>query len=353
MRALVLLLALLAAAPALARPGELRAFGDWQLGCDLALACRAIGFAADPDALGQVVILDRAAWPDAAPRVTLGLGDGPAPPPGSAVVLEVDGVALATLRMGETLLPLGPFSPSAALAAPDDGMLATLADPRPLLAALVAGRGLVLRGADGRALSAVPLTGGAAALLAMDEAQGRVGTVTALARPGPRPADTVPPAPAPPAAPPARAVPDDAPRSLPPAMRAALARYAEGCDLPAAAALDGAMLHRLAPGLLLVGLPCEGGAYNTPFAFRLWRDGAGDAGPAPIEPPPGDADPEPTNPRWNAATGTLTARPLGRRFGDCGTTGSWAWDGARFRLAEWWSMPVCRGLPSEWWFRLR
>jgi hypothetical protein len=354
MRAL-LLFALLAAAPAAAQPAGLLAFGAWRLGCDPALSCRAIGFANDPDAFGQVVILDRDAGPEAAPRLTLGLGEDP-PPAGTALTLAADDTPLGTPRLGEGLRPLGPPSPIATLAAPDDGALATLADAalhRALLAALPRARTLTLRPADGRLLAAVPLAGAAEALAAMDAAQGRTGTTTALAAPGPRPAATVPPAPTPPARPPARAEPDDAPRRLTPAMRAALAAPAADCFARGADPLADATLHRVAPGLLLVLLPCDGGAYNTPVTPWLWREGAGEAGPAPIETPPGETDTELMNAVWHPADGTLSAAWRGRRFDDCGNAGAWRWDGTRFALLEWRTMPLCRGLPPDWWFALR
>ncbi len=49
------------------------------------------------------------------------------------------------------------------------------------------------------------------------------------------------------------------------------------------------------------------------------------------------------NAKWNPVRDALSSFARGRPLGDCGTTETYLWDGAMFRLSEARAMPVCRG----------
>jgi hypothetical protein len=49
------------------------------------------------------------------------------------------------------------------------------------------------------------------------------------------------------------------------------------------------------------------------------------------------------NARWDSSTQTITSHAKGRGIGDCGSSESWLWDGAAFRLTSATAMSECRG----------
>jgi hypothetical protein len=153
-------------------PPIIRQFQDWLLVCDNVRVCRAQPTSAsgslmvrrDPGAAGRlVVILD---GQDPSPESSV-------PEPGS---VRIDGAPLAgvTWRLNQA-------EESASLEGePALRFVRALADARTL----------AYRG--GSEMLEVPLTGMKAALLAVDEAQGRLETATAFTRPGGRPLSAVP-----------------------------------------------------------------------------------------------------------------------------------------------------------------
>lgn len=90
-------------------------------------------------------------------------------------------------------------------------------------------------------------------------------------------------------------------------------------------------------------LPCTAGAYN--FSYTAWSqsgnyfsqllfaeysDFAGWTGTATL-----------VNPDYNAETGILTAFQKGRGIGDCGSFGRWQWTGYNFRMLEYAYKDAC------------
>jgi hypothetical protein len=319
----MMLLALLAAAAA-PQPAELKVFADWTVGCDNGRACHAVALVPEDwpdDALTMSV--RRAAGAEARPIVRFELGED-----AGAAALAADGKRL-----------------EARLTVRD--MMATVAaaDTAAVLAAMHAAQRIEVLAADGRLLGRVSLKGATAALLYIDDRQGRTGTVTALVRPGPRPGSAVPP---PPPLPVVRAAP--APSGTGPTLsdqRIRALRKQVGCEIDEVGGPDSHELSPLDPRRSLLLLACGSGAYNVsyvPFVVTAGRGGATAriAGFDAAEPWWRDeGKPILINAGWES--GLLTSFSKGRGLGDCGTARDYAWDGARFRLVRQSEMGDCRG----------
>ncbi len=231
-----------------------------------------------------------------------------------------------------------------------DGDVAPSADFLPQLAqAARTAPDLQVLDGQGRVSSRISLKGAAAALLWIDDRQGRVGTTTALARPGPRPASAVPAPPAlpslviaaaPPSKPPARLTP----KALHQAYGDSACKKTDGRadEPPSYDRLDA--VHTLA----LVPLVCTGGAYNVEIDALVITDGREDA-PVPADyekvfgdDKEGESLPD-QNTRWDAQARRLGVGFKGRGLGDCGVWRDYAWDGRRFRFVSQREMGECRG----------
>jgi hypothetical protein len=318
------LLAALAAVPNAPHPAEPKLFKDWTVGCDNGRACLAVALRPDTGDPDQwlTVDLDRGSGAQARPSIEIDV-EAPA---GSGVY--ADG------RKLPVVLGTGKHSGSVASGA------------EALVAALRSATRLEIRDPAGKRLGLISPTGASAALLYMDDQQGRVGTVTALTRPGPRPASAVPP-------PPPYPVVHAAPRSAKPPRRMAKADWVR---LRLAACDDGdpddgtpADFYRLDAAHSLASIPahCLSGAYNGASLLYVagetgpWRpaqydyplDNSGDDGPVALQ----------FNADYDSRTGLLEMFMKGRGLNDCGTTEDYAWDGARFRLTYAGRMDECRG----------
>lgn len=334
-----------APAPVAAVP-DMREFRDWRAACDNGNACMAWG---GSDSGWIRIAID--AGPNAAPTVTAGswsLGDvGKAP---ESLTLKVDGRDYA--------LRAGPRDAANATAAADRA--------REIIAALPASRSLAL--ASGAQTADLPSSGISAALLWIDERQGRLDTTTALLRRGSRPASTVPAAPTLPRVTPAPAVSqagfegaanpmEDDPRSLTVPAAIEGRQEVKACRAENNEYLNQAILAaRLDASTVLWGIPCGSGAYNATYILYLARpDGTGVRGtdlPERTRRTEGDIggqDQWLVNPIYNPQRQTLTVFPRGRGLGDCGTITTWTWSGGRFLLSEERSMGDCWGMSSDLW----
>lgn len=312
----------IAAAATAPMPGELKTFSDWTVGCDNGRACQANALQGEEDYEALTMVVSRGSEPNA--PVEIGINSDQLRP----AALAADGKRIAVrLVRGE-------------------GQTRIVSDDAPaFIAAIRPASRLALLDAGGREIGHVLLSGANAALLYMDDRQRRVGTVTALVRPGPKPASTVPPPPALPiiASPP---VPKLAPRKLTAADLARILKPLEceasrepGDFTPVHARLDAKTT------LALVPHPCGNGAYNY-FAFAMLVDQAGKVRDAAFDAPGGmgpDTDNTLVNADWDAQRRLLTTYSKGRGLGDCGSIQEFAWDGARFRLVKLEQMGECRG----------
>ena len=331
-------------------PSVTREFRDWTVTCDNGNACHAFGFAPDFDA-GWVRI-SMAPGPDAQPEIAFGLWSedffkgrstgGPQP----AVSLLVDGRsnAAAVAEASDEDAPVGEIRTGA----------------RAVITAIAAARSMEILAGETVAIST---TGASAALLWIDERQGRLGTTTALIRRGDRPASSVP---QPPALPVLRAAPaadqagfGDDKQTLPASLKALPAvQECLGESEHSEWLLQNVMSARLDARTELWAVPCGAGAYNISHRWYLTGPGGRDPRPADLlgsgGPRTGDeAELWPDNSTINGGYApnarSIVAFSRGRGIGDCGTTQTWVWTGRRFDLQVERSMGHCAGVPWDYW----
>jgi hypothetical protein len=285
------------------RPGALKTFGDWTVGCDNGGRC-AMASLLPEGAFGDGPTMMLTRDPGPAGRYGVEAGDDGNPPR-----FTVDGRAVA-------------------------------GDADAIAAAMANGTALTLAGQAGK----VSLKGVNAALRYIDAAQGRVGTVTATIAKGTAAAATVPAAPALPTVAALRLEPSDA--KLPAAVTAEMNRIGQ-CEM--GDGVDATPTIAKAPdGKLLVVLPCSAGAYNVIGALFV-VDGT-KVTPAQADAPAGfdETGADSQTPVHSVVNGdfdgnVLTSYAKGRGLGDCGVSQRFAWDGARYRLVEQSEMGECRG----------
>jgi hypothetical protein len=316
------LLLLLVAAAGAPHPSPLKVYQDWIVGCDNGRACHAV-----------------ALLPESGEGATMAVKRGPEPGAVAKIDFTLDGVGAAALAADGKKLPVR-------IVADENGASVAAADVPAVIAALRSAHALTILDAKGGSLGDVSLAGASAALLYMDDQQKRVGTVTALARPGPKPASAVLPPLALPVVPaaPAGAGP---PLTLTAARTAALRRE-QHClieDVGGPAEIE---TYKLDGDRTLVLLSCGSGAYNLSMVPLIAQHMGGriEIAPAGFDTPPEQGEEGPptlVNPDWDPRTRLLSSLAKGRGIGDCGVHQNYAWDGARFRLVEQNEMSECRG----------
>jgi len=354
---LALALLVFAPADALASPSGLRQFNDWTVGCDNTLTCRTIGVQEDGPNEEPYLVVDRAGGPDAPPRLHVGGGDLRL---GDGFAWSVDGKAPATVPESAVVQP--PTDDDGNTPAPEVGGPAAAA----MLAAMRDGTQLRLA-ADTEGLaqaSPLPLKGLAAALLFMDDVQGRVGTVTALTRPGKKPATAVPPAASAPlivsdALPDQSKLPSDVPEGIIAKHAKTLGKTSDCEDYGGIAKIP-AQQFRLAGEKILYLIGCWRAAYQAGEVAYL----APAATPTSTTPLSFETIDEKTGKLENNMTSItdsdglqgeqtgLTSFHKGRGIGDCGTQWRWAWSGAKMRLTAYITMPSCHSIEDSDWITL-
>ena len=326
--------------PVLRTRAETRQFRDWSATCGNDGTCWAFGFA--PEFAAGWVRIALVPGPGAQPDIRFGYWPDAEAGAAKTVALVIDGRSYpATLdAASEAEAPIG-------LAA---------GDPRPLIDAMIQGKAMTIRAASTQVVS---LNGAAAALLWIDEKQGRLNTPTALIRRGDRPASAVPVAPSPPVVTPAPAVDQsgfgDTGQSLPAAlrMRTEVGNCLKQSSMPAVR--DMVMSARLDARTELWAAPCGAGAYNVTHVWYVTGPGGSDPRPAVLAGTSGPgADPErpdnsTVNGEYDPRTRTLSAFAKGRGLGDCGALQTWTWTGDRFVLSRESVMGECAGVPADLW----
>jgi hypothetical protein len=218
---------------------------------------------------------------------------------------------------------------------------------------------------DGRTLrygaekrSAVSLAGLKAALLVMDEDQGRLGVEDAFVRIGPKPATS---AAAAMAIPVLHAAPPSPPLEHPAAFAAAVRRAQAAilkkkeCETPMKDGPRGDEAFALGRADVLILLDCIYGAYQvSSVVFRAPR-GAPDKARLLLLPLPPTALPNPdgggdlVSADWDPKRSVLSEHSKGRGIADCGDSTQWVFDGERFRVASYNSLGRCTGGPPGDW----
>ncbi|HYD27932.1 DUF1176 domain-containing protein [Brevundimonas sp.] len=315
-----------AAAPGMA--SETRTFRDWMAICDNGNACFAFG--PGREGLGWIRVAIQPG-PDAQPEVAAGYWPGEAEGTG-AFALTIDGVGY-------------PMS-----LATDDPVAAEVPAARALEVARALANGSAARiGADHE----LSLSGAAAALLWIDERQGRVNTVTALRRPGRRAAASVRAAPPLPVVTPAPAVSQtgfgDQNQVLPAALEAVPAVAACRAETSEHWIGKEVMSARLNATTELWAVPCFAGAYNMGHDWYVTGPGGRDPRPARLASTSDDPGAGTINGGYSPETRTIVAFAKGRGVGDCGTASTWTWTGREFVLTHESEMRECWGVPSDYW----
>lgn len=329
-------------------PGELKIFTDWAVGCDNIKSCQAVGLMQEDQdpTIWVAPSVTRAGGADAAAVLTLAMTDGwpdTFPQRNAVRFMTDDGTPLAIRPMAASQAEGGQAESGQQgwTVALDAGLAAQLRNAKEIW----------LQGEDGRTHAKASLVGLNAALVYMDDEQGRADGVTALVATGPKPAEAVPalrPTPRYKRAAPSSA----APYQPSEAEWTALAARA-GCEKPDTSAGPDHYernSYRLDAKTSLLAIGCGAGAYNVADAYYITR---GKAGAMRFTPAPfdralaelkggGDA-PVLVNSGYDAQDGTLDHANKGRGIGDCGTKASWLWDGTRFRLIRLEQMDECRG----------
>ncbi len=197
---------------------------------------------------------------------------------------------------------------------------------------------------DGKSSWTLSLAGLHAALLKMDDLQGRLDTTGALVRKGARPDAAAPPARPVPVlrAPPAPAGPG-VEGLLAPILKVIPDRYCWD-SLPDASAPE-TSIARLSATQVLVLRECGRGAYQG--GSVAWIANL----KAPHQPrralfPTVGGKPADYVVSANFENGVMRSWSKARGIGDCGTSASWLWTGSAFALLSAEEVPLCRGVTS-------
>ncbi|MFO1154862.1 MAG: DUF1176 domain-containing protein [Rhodospirillales bacterium] len=318
-----------------------RSFKDWEVGCDNTRRCTAIGLQPeDYAAVTAFLRVERAADGLAPPVVRILLAkEGLAP--GDPVTLTMDGGPIQGVPSQRTIDSL-----ESEVAYPSIRLAAN--ETTPFFHALRSGKRLQLT-VDHATRAEISLDGAVAALLFIDDVQGRLDTVTAFIRRG---LQAAPAAPAP-------EVPEVTPRPAADGETVAenfaatvgrrMARGGGECE-----DVSNAQAYPLGGGRVLVGLPCESGAYNFATEYAVAEvDDAHHLQPAAF-PQPGETGRAATTSVLygsdvDVRSGQVSSFSRGRGPGDCGSRAVYAWTGEQFATVSFATLRECRGVPDPFW----
>ena len=313
-------------------------YKSWLVACDNTLTCVAKGFDGDNNVRAEVTIA-RAAGADG--ELSLRLA--------SEAAFTIDQVAVD----GKAVTFLGNDWKSEPGDVGSTFSSNQLSAVRSLLSQIKDGSELSL-GSGGE----IPLGGLAAALLRMDERQGRLGGTTALIRRGRLPASLVPDAPSAPTIPdrPLNALlnPGEAEQlaSMVRSKQASLLTE-EGCQEDRLAIEP--EVYGLSDAQALVTFACVMGAYQgSSIGFLVSRiDGSIERLKLPVPYQTNESERASgdflTESFFDPETGRLSVSARGRGLADCGMSATWSWNGDEFTLSELALQQSCGGTePGDW-----
>jgi hypothetical protein len=338
------LLSLALSAPAQAQFGEMKTFRDWIAGCDNTRACTALSLPNEADEDVAFLRLDRPAGPNGAPALALKLRAQKLKPR-FEIELALDGAPFPTAGRRLQASSIDGETAEIAIAPADAEALIAAARKATALTARIEARSFKLS-----------LAGSVAAMLWIDDRQGRLNTPTALIRKGT--AGPVPPAAVAPVivSRPATGKPlaKDQVAALTKALRTELnRREPDSCEETPAGLTDADGAWALDDSLHLVTVACSRGAYNVSNQF--WLVAARDvakARPAEFEGNRNQPGNELVNADFDPKTGRVTFFAKGRGIGDCGASGSYGWNGTSFVALQLSAMDECRLIPGDDWITL-
>lgn len=323
---------------------SVRVFADWHAACDNLRSCSLLGLSPEDTGVYAFIQLRR--------------GGEPLAPLDASFVFTFE-TELPELPVEITFTPAGApdlFTQPPMARIGRDGLLRIDLDATAtgmLLEALRKVDQVRIRRLDDappeEAETVVSLKGAAAAMRWMDDQQQRVGTVTALVARGERPPSATPqPAPAPtytPAAYQPRQLEAKAPGNV-------ISLWRKNCPDQDGIEDGEEIGHQIAAETILWQLPCFRGAYNFGTLF-ITLGQAGAPRLVSFERPEGGVLKPDTNElisgEFNDEDRSIFFFAKGRGPGDCGSRGSYVWDGRAFRLTLWQEMVACRGAPLELW----
>ncbi|NHZ77811.1 DUF1176 domain-containing protein [Massilia sp. CCM 8695] len=299
-------------------------YGDWAVACDNTRRCEAVGYQRDGEE-PAALYLRREAGPGQPVQLTLMLDTGRGNVP-DQVTLTVGQVAVRDVVPEQEI---------------DEEQAAGL------IAALLKGERAEIEAGSRR--WSVSLNGASAALLKMDDLQGRVGTPGALVRKGTKKEASVLPALPVPllrAVPPARARPGD--RRLLAAISKSIAKRACGGlsgDKDEDEREKERSLSRLSGNKVLLLIACGHGSYQSSSEAWIANDKPPFAAEPAILPLAGKHN---DNSVVNAYfdKGELSSHEKWRATNECGSSMKWLWTGKGFALLSWETAAQCRGFPE-------
>ncbi|SHN44092.1 Protein of unknown function [Duganella sacchari] len=316
------LLLALGALTSLGASAQQFSYGDWAVSCDNTRHCEAVGYQREDAELPVTMWLARDAGGNAPVTVRIDAQS------------EQDGTGPYSIRVGKV----------AVSGIKQDGTLSAEQIARLLPAMKEADSAIVT---DTKHQWELSLAGMKAALLKIDDLQGRVLTVTALARPGLKPASAVPaalPAPV------LRAAPvlasRDSDQKLLPAILKVLRDADCDADAPNADERRNSEIYRLSASEVLVFRECTRGAYQA--SYGIWR--VSDKSPYKavrvVLPTVSGGQPDDMLIEPSFDKGVLSSFAKGRGLADCGSFDQWLWTADGFKLLESSEGPICRGMPG-------
>jgi hypothetical protein len=310
------------------RPEQTAVFKDWITGCDnvrhcSAVALEAAGPAGDGPADHLEILIEQPLGHHLDPVVTVKVLTGANEP--AKYLLSIDGAPVK--------LP----------ALVDGRLVFKGTDARRLLKRMRAGDRMELRDGGELDVAHASLRGLTAALLRIDEQQGRDGTARALVKVGKRiPYDDLPgysvsltrprPSSRPPTQPKAGALPDN--------------RDQCGSEAPEETFKPDLVRLDDDNSMAIVPWACGNGAYVR-YSNIMIINGFDEVRPAEFDFDNGITGDGPSNVQaevvWLEKQAVLESASRFRAIGDCGRIDRYIWDGTKFRLSEQWIMPECRG----------
>lgn len=303
-------------------------FRDWIAGCDNERNCAAAALApvagdAGPGHLDIMIEQPLARHLD--PVVTIAVPAGLNLASGAELLIDGAAIALPTAEAGRFEVRGTPA--------------------RALVLALRSAHVAAIHDGSGKQLARASLAGLTAALLRIDDQQGKVGTPRALARPGTRRSADHLPGFSVSLTRPARS---ERPPTVPDATALAKLRAGEACttDINRPAAEPQMVRLDAESTLLIMPWRCGDGAYNHSADIMI-VNGFGELRPATFDFDNGVTGDGPgnllVNAGWLDGERVLESHFLHRAVGDCGRVDRFIWDGKQFRLSEQRVMPECRG----------
>lgn len=303
-----------------AAQAQVHEFKDWAMACDNRRHCGAIAYQSEESGSAPVTMwLSRDAGPHAQVRIQFDTDDSE---DAKSLTLQLGPRKMTGISLRKDLSP---------------------ADTAMVLAYVLEGEEIVLT--EGRKRWQLSLSGSKAALLKMDDLQGRVGTPGALVRRGKAAESSVlPPIAAPKVTAAALPKTGTAEQGLLQPILNSIAPRECWEDLPDDRSPEQS-ISRVSATQVLVMRECGRGAYQGGSGIWLANSKPPFAPKRLVLPlPNGELDDYVMNASLDA--GRLSSFAKGRGINDCGSGFEWVWNGRSFELVEAWASPMCRGFPG-------